>query len=112
MTSHLHTSLWVNAHIRQCFINNIPAFVLARGDKERGGILLKVNQFSAGVRLLQPIASMGNERVWAYVNGVESIEDAAADAIVQKKRSMDPDLWVIEIEDVNGLYDLGEPIEG
>lgn len=111
MHPRVHTDLWVQAHVRRCNNRNVPAFVVARGDNERGGILLKINRFEKGVTLLQPMTGLDGGRVWIHVAGNEPADESKIDSVIQKRRSSDPDLWVVEIEDANGEYDLGEPIE-
>ena len=112
MKPRLHTDLWIKAHIRTCHANNIPAFVVARGDAERGGVLLKINHFKDGVELLQPTTNMEGDRVWMPVMGKDVVDERSADAFIAKRRSTDSDLWVVEIEDNDGRYELGEQIDG
>jgi len=112
MKPRIYTDLWVKAHVRACHVNNVPAFVVTRGDAERGGILLKINRFKDGVTLLQPTTNMEGDRIWMPVMGSGAVDEPSADAAIAKRCNMDPDLWVIEVEDMDGRYDLGEPIDG
>ncbi len=95
-------------------MENIPAFIVARGDNERGGILLKINHFQAGCELLQPTTNMEGARVWTRLTGDDMVDESEADAIVAKRRKFDTDLWVVEIEDNEGRFEiarfLNEPV--
>ena len=106
MSHRLNTELWVQALVRRCFVDNIPAFIVARGDKERGGILLKVNHFNNGCEVLQPTTGMDGERIWMRLTGDAMVDESDADVIVSKRRKYDTDLWVIEIEDPDSRFDL------
>ena len=108
MTDQLKSRLWIDAHVRICFANDLPAFVIARGDEERGGILLKIDRFDQGITLLERTLDFDGNRVWRkLVEGADVQE--AADRI-EKKRRFDEDLWVIEIEDLRGAYQPDAPI--
>ncbi len=108
MTDALKTKLWIDAHIRTCFAQDLPAFVLARGDAERGGILLKIDQFEAGVTLLERTLDFDGNRVWRRL--LAGGDGPTASEKIAKKRSFDEDLWVIEIEDLRAAYKPDAPI--
>jgi len=107
----LKTDVWVSAHIRQCHAAGTPAFVLHRGDAERGGLLLKINQFSSGCRLLQPQTDMDGDRFWMVVSGEAPVDEARADEMIKKRLAFDTDLWVLEIEDSTTSYQPDAPVQ-
>ena len=43
----LPTELWVTAHLRQCTSAAVPVYVVRRGDKHGGMVMLKLNQLDA-----------------------------------------------------------------
>ncbi len=110
MTIRLSTKLWIDAHLRTCFGADMPAFVVAKGDAERGGILLKVNRFAAGVLVFEQSLDFDGNRIWRRLGAEGGQEESVADAMIAKKRSFDSDLWVIEIEDNTGKYEPDAPI--
>ena len=107
----LNSDLWVKAHIRTCFTKDMPAFVINKGDAERGGILLKIDQFSNGIILLEQAMDFDGRRIWRRLGGENPIIESEAAAIIAKRRSYDSDLWVVEIEDAKQCHSLDEPIE-
>ena len=108
MSDALKSKLWVDAHIRTCFGQNMPAFVVARGDPDRGGILLKIDQFEAGISLYERTLDFDGNRVWRCVLSGGDTQSAAEK--VAKKRSFDEDLWVVEVEDLKQNYEPDAPI--
>ncbi|MBO6504600.1 MAG: DUF1491 family protein [Kordiimonadaceae bacterium] len=108
MVDALKTKLWIDAHIRACFAQDMPAFVLARGDEERGGILLKIDRFDAGIQLLERTLDFDGNRVWRQL--LAGGDGLAASDKINKKRSFDEDLWVLEIEDLRAAYEPDAPI--
>ncbi|WP_417449054.1 DUF1491 family protein [Kordiimonas sp.] len=111
MQNHRLTSkLWVDAHVRTCHIAGCPAFVVSRGDGERGGILLKVNRFAAGVDLYELSRDFDGNRIWRRLGPEAGEPESDADGRILKKRKFDSDLWVIEIEDMGGKYVCDAPV--
>jgi hypothetical protein len=106
--SDLRTKLWVDAHIRQCFLDDYPAFVVNKGDPERGGIILKIDRFDAGISIYERAVSFEGDVVW---RPREVVDHMAAKEFIDKRLKFDTDCWVIEIEDPKGRYELGETIE-
>ncbi|NVJ68871.1 MAG: DUF1491 family protein [Alphaproteobacteria bacterium] len=110
MTARLSTKLWIDAHLRICFAADMPAFVVAKGDAERGGILLKINRFKDGVLLLEQSLDFDGNRIWRRLGPKDGLAEADADTTIAKKRQFDTDLWVIEVEDMASHYEPDAPI--
>jgi hypothetical protein len=106
----LKTSLWVEAHVRQCFLADMPAFIVAKGDAERGNIILKINRFAGGITLYEQALDFDGNKMWRALGAFASDAERDADLILQKKRQYDPDIWIIEIEDGRENYTLDAPI--
>lgn len=104
----LKASFWVEAHIRRCWHNDIPALVVRRGH-DAGAVLIKVNRFENGCVVLTA-ATRASGRVWLRGTGPEPVSDAEAEAYIARQVGFDPDLWVIEIEDRQGRHLLDEPM--
>jgi len=98
----LPTELWVQAHLRRCSIDAMPAALLRRGEPERGTVLLKLNQIEAGCRILTQARDLDGRLGWLAALGGKLVAEAEADAYIARAVERDPDLWVIEIENPDG----------
>lgn len=101
--------LWIRAHIRKCDLHSIPALVVRRGDSTAGAIFVKVNHLGPGCMVLAPANSLegnilGGGRQWRPATGDTLVPEAEADAYIARQANMDPDLWVLEIEDREGRH--------
>lgn len=110
MLPRLKAEIWVKAHIRRCFATDMAAFLRHRGEAESGAVLLKINRFEAGCELLEPTMSMAGGRAWMRVTGPEPKPDAEVEAMIERRLKVDPDIWVLEVEDPHGRHVLDEPV--
>ncbi len=110
MTDRLKTSMWVDAHVRTCFAADMPTFVVGKGDAERGGVLLKVNAYAGGISVYEQALDFDGNKIWRQLGTYEQASERDADALIAKKRQYDSDVWVLEIEDVKGIYELDAPL--
>ena len=106
----LKTGLWIKAQIRLCDIGSIPAVVAQRGDADAGAVLLKINRLADGCEVLTRFRGLDGELGWLRATGPDPVEEREADDYVRRQIERDPDLWVLEIEDPKGLYQLDGPI--
>ena len=102
----LTADFWVRAYLNRLRLAAIPAYVVQRGDAVAGSIVVKVATLDGQAQALQrSFDLMTGERVWmALAEGVE----AEVDAVLDRQRRRDPDLWIIEIEDRQGRHLLDE----
>ena len=107
MAPRLTSEVWVAAYLTRCRLADIPAFVVARGDHTAGAVLVKLNRLDGTATSFQrSFDLMSGERTWmVLVQGDEPDVDRA----IGRQREMDPDLWVIEVEDRGGRHLLDEP---
>ena len=92
----------MQAHLRRCSIDAMPAALLRRGEPERGTVLLKLNQIEAGCRILTQARDLDGRLGWLAALGGKLVAEAEADAYIARAVERDPDLWVIEIENPDG----------
>ena len=111
MAPRLNAELWVEAHIRRCWSNDVPAMLVRRGDDMAGIVLLKINRIDEGCTVLAPMTGLDGERVWFHASGEAPVAEAEADAYIARRLDSDPDLWVVEIEDCDGRHFLDDPVE-
>ena len=102
----LASEFWVRAYLSRLRLLNIPAFVSASGDPKAGSVLVKVNSLDGSARVFQrSFDLMSDKRVWVVM---DEGDDAALDEMLERQRSRDPDLWIVEVEDRNGRHLLDE----
>ena len=107
----LSSDLWVAALVRRVEQGGAFAVVARRGDPRAGAVLVKLlNRRDGWTRLYVEAVRGDGERVWMQPAASEA--EADLDAYVERSRRIDPDLWVVEIDDVKGRHFLTEPVEG
>jgi hypothetical protein len=84
----------------------MPAFVIHKGDEERGGIIIKVDQFDNGIIIFERTTTFEGDTVWSKRGNEGGMEPSAAQQIIDKRLKFDSDCWVIEVEDMKGAYSL------
>ncbi len=99
--------LWVSAALRLSFHDGRGGAVLRRGDEDAGGIVV-VLRGRDGLSVLSAMTGAGGERNWLRGTGATPVDQAAADAYVERQVSRDPDLWVVEFD----APDMLPPFEG
>lgn len=105
----LKSEIWVKAQLRVCDIELMPAVVSRRGDPDAGQVLIKVVKSRMDCQLLaRRFTSTGGQAWTQVVGGIEG----ECDAYIEREADIDPDLWVLEIEDPKGRYrpDGEEPL--
>ncbi len=104
----LPTELVVAATLRRCNAAGAPAFLVRRGEAERGTIILKLNRLEAGCEVWTQVRLPEGDLGWMRALKGETVAEAEAAQYIDRAVSRDPDLWVVEIEDRAGE----NPFEG
>ncbi len=98
----LSTDIWVSALIRRIELAGSFAYIARKGDPRAGAVLLKVlNLRTYETRLYRP----ESDELWRRVATTD-------DDYITRQVRYDPDLWVVEVEDVEGRTFLTEKVEG
>lgn len=97
----LATDLYVNAHIRIAEREGVPMTVTRKGDPSSGSLILKINLLDKTARVLIE-ARYDGSRVWTPATRTDPMPEADADAYLARQAEVDPDAWLIEIEDKKG----------
>lgn len=104
------SELWVKAYIRRCAAEGIPAAVVRRGDADAGVVFVKVTRLDGTAELYGPapagLARDDGEPRWAALS--EAKPEADVELRLGREREMDPDLWIIEVEDRQGRHLLDD----
>jgi hypothetical protein len=106
----LSTDLWVAALIRRAEQGGAFVTVARKGDPRAGAVLVKlINRREDWSRLYAEAVRGDGERVWMQPAGAK--DETGVDAYIERSRRIDPDLWVVEIDDIHGRHFLTEPVE-
>jgi hypothetical protein len=104
----INAEFWIMANVRRCNADGVSAMVVRRGDERGGTLLLKINQFEAGCKVLTQARDMDGVLGWMAAFSGELVPESEADAYITRAMDRDPDLWVVEIESPDGWH----PFEG
>ena len=103
----LTSGFWVNAYLVRLNLANIPAYVVRSGEKQAGAVLVKVNTLDGKARVFQRSYDLEvDRRIWTVLD--EGCEPEL-DAMLERQRHRDPDVWIVEVEDRGGRHLLDEP---
>ena len=102
----LKAEIWVKAQIKLCDRNVIPAVISRRGDPDAGTVLLKLNRLEDGCQVLTQVRTAEGDRAWMRGTGDTPVPEIDADTYIERQLKFDPDIWVLEIEDPEGRYEL------
>ena len=102
----LTSRFWVDAYLMRLQMFDIPAFIVAHGDDTGGAVLLKLSTLDGQAVLFQrSFDLMTGERNWLEL---ASGADRDVDVSIDRQKSFDPDVWVIEVEDRSGRHLLDQ----
>jgi hypothetical protein len=106
----LSTDVWVGALIRRAEAGGAFAVVARKGDPRAGAVLVKViGRRDASVRLYASALRGEGDTVWMQPLGAQT--EPEIDAYIERSRRVDPDIWVVEIDDAAGRHFLTEAVE-
>lgn len=104
----LKSSIYVQALIRRCEAAGAAAYLVRHGAEEAGAIFVKIVRLDGTCMVLSQ-ARRGEEAVWLKPLGETSDEQRATEYFAKQLR-IDPDIWIVEIEDRQGRSFVTEPI--
>lgn len=106
MSARLTADFWVAAYLARLRLADIPVYVTRRGDPTAGAVLVKCATLDGLAKAYQrSFDLMTGDRAWVVL---AEGNEGAVDAVIDRARSRDPDLWVIEVEDRAGRTLLDE----
>jgi hypothetical protein len=105
----LKSEIWVQAFLRRCFAQGLFGAVTRKGSPEAGAIYLAINRLDGRLFLYGPPPGPAyderGEKRWERVRP-EPVDPLALNDIIAGLARIDPDIWVVEIEDRDGMLDL------
>ena len=101
MEPRLKSHIRVGAHIRRAQAGGAFATIARRGDEDAGVVLVKIFQTRDAARVLFEARDEFGNHIWR--DPFEGVTDeASVDKFIEKEVNLDPDVWVLEIEDRDG----------
>lgn len=104
----LKSTIYVHALIRRCEAAGANAYLVRRGAEEAGAVFIKVSRLDGTCTVLSP-ARRSDEFIWTRPLGESTDEGRARDYFAKQIR-IDPDIWIVEIEDKAGRVFVDEPV--
>ena len=79
---------------------NLPFYVLKKGEENAGNIFIKILITETTSKVLSQINDLNGGTRWEPI-GLENyiISNSEADKYIEKQIHIDPDTWILEIED-------------
>ena len=105
----LATDLWVSALLRRASLSGGFPVVVRRGDATAGAVLVKIVDSRARTARLYAEAAYDGAAVWMQPR--PGATEPELDAYAERQARIDPDIWVVEIEDRDGRHFLTEPVD-
>ena len=97
MEARVKAGIWVSMALRLADLAGRSGVVLRRGDADSGGVLC-VLRGRGGLVVLSQVRDAEGRQAWLRGSGVAPVDQASADAYVDRQLKRDPDLWVLEFE--------------
>ena len=109
MNPRLKSRLWVEALLRRCQGEGKFGAVLYSGADEAGAVYVAVNHLNDSYDLLGPPAGSSHDEEGTRIFRKAIAQPASWDEVrdfIARQRKFDSDIWVVEIEDREGLANL------
>ena len=107
MEARVKAGIWVSMALRLSDMAGRGGVALRRGDPDSGGVLC-VLRGREGLVVLSQVRDAEGRPAWLRGSGASPLDQAAADAYVERQVKRDPDLWVLEFD----APDFVPPFEG
>jgi len=97
------THLWVSAVTRRSNRDGVSVLLCRRGEASRGSLLLKMNRLDGTLEVLVQQRGLNGRLGWMSALDGRPVTPDEAEAYIARALKRDPDLWVIEVEDREGV---------
>jgi hypothetical protein len=92
--------LLVEGLVKQLNTQNLPAYITKRGEKMDGVVFLKIVDGAGQAKLKTRQRDLDGDLSWVDVLAQDIAPEAEADQYLIKAKDFDPDLWIVEVEDI------------
>ncbi len=101
----LKTEIRVSAQLRRARAAGAFATIARKGDPDAGAVAVKVYLGGRTARLFVQSRDLDGAAIWREPFGDDAPADGSEEKVdrwLEKEASIDPDLWIVEIEDREG----------
>jgi len=98
MTARLSSDMLVGALIRRVEVAGGHAMVLAKGDKGAGTILIACAERGLATGLFERALAMDGSYALVPCGPADTTDTQAVSDYLARRRSRDPDLWLVELD--------------
>lgn len=98
----------MRAGLRMCGSRGTMAVISRKGDEDAGAVYVKLIQLGLGCRVMTRARGQEGEAIWLSATGEDLVKESQADDYLARQYRVDPDIWVVEIEDRDGWHPFGE----
>ncbi|MEN3972576.1 DUF1491 family protein [Sphingomicrobium sp. XHP0235] len=98
MSDTLPAELEVRALMRAAEATGGSAMLLSKGDRDRGDIFLLLCERGVTKALVGREYTAAGQRRWRILASADPDRPGAVDETIAKRRAIDPDLWVVELD--------------
>lgn len=104
----LPVHIQIDSTLKKLSQEGVFYYVPQRGDPHTGTILLKISDTKGECKLLTQMRDLDGKLSWFPMLESEIVAEKDADMHIAQSKDIDPDLWIIEIEDkdMNNPFDL------
>lgn len=81
--------------------------VLHKGERDAGPLLVVCTERGANRRLFERMPSASGHRQWSLSKTEDIESNGVFDEYLERRRTQDPDLWIIELDIANGERFIG-----
>ena len=105
----LTTAIRVSALIRRVNSEGGHATVLSKGDATAGAILLILCERGRNQRFFERTLDQNGAYRWGRTGGDPGEDHGAVASFIERRRRIDPDLWVVELDVAHPERFIDEP---
>ena len=100
--------LLITAKIRQLNQQGLYCYILQKGEKNSGSLLIKINMLDGNGCLYSQIRNIDGNLTWMDILKDKISPEQDIDKYIERMKNIDPDIWIIEVENKSGLNPFDE----
>jgi hypothetical protein len=101
VNARLASGLFISALLRDVHARGGTGVVVVRGDSTAGALLIICREKGRLISLSEQRLAANGRYIWAPLRLADDMNEAELDHICQRRRQIDPDLWIVELDIAN-----------